>query len=255
MSCDQFLQSCYNNCTDNTAFKDACDTCPPDTCSNFLKLCNGNCTDDSAFEDACIESCPTPASSYILLGLLIVGILYCLWKNDYFKKWSSPGDKGSYGTSYGSGRGGQGKIPVVQAQPVVPVVQAQPVRQRGFDKYVRAARQRDFELYKKYYGRPMSQGEKERHIVAQGRENDLWNYFEDDDGRVIESFGMKIRPSVEIGLKQGLMYPQEQLNEIDIQNMNTKKERFITHDGWLVQKKDLKIVGQTRGALNQPMVF
>ena len=101
MTCAEFLTYCDGNCTDNSKFNDACDTCPPDTCSEFLKTCVQNCTDNTAFEDACIKSCETPASAYILWGLLIVAVLWCCYR------------KKKKEAQYGQG-------PIVQAYPVNP---------------------------------------------------------------------------------------------------------------------------------------
>jgi hypothetical protein len=115
MSCAGFLGSCVGNCTDDSAFEDACDTCPPDTCAGFLGSCLGNCTEDSAFEDACMKSCETPASAYILWGLLIVAVLWFCYRREKKKK----------------GQYGQGQP--VQAYPVNPQTQ---VYQENIPEYL-----------------------------------------------------------------------------------------------------------------------
>lgn len=234
MSCDQFLQSCYNNCTDNTAFKDACDTCPPDTCSNFLKLCDGNCTDDSAFEDACMESCPTPASSYILLGLLILGILYCLWKNGFFKC-DCPGDNGSYGR-------GQGRNPVVvQAQPVLPVVQGRliPKELKVGDTYP-----------------------KDRLSTTDIISINVLKYnpVHTESGYVIDAQTLKV---IKPKLRVGDIYPEDRFSDIDFKRFQRKKtdgygDTYSTFDNYKISwdRTVVKVPTQQRSsALNQPMMF
>ena len=77
MSCAEFLQDCDGNCTDNSAFKDACDeSCPPDTCSEYLEKCVGNCTDNKAFKDACEAECGVQPGQILLLLLLAGAVLY-----------------------------------------------------------------------------------------------------------------------------------------------------------------------------------
>lgn len=77
MSCAEFLQDCNGNCTDNSAFKDACDeSCPPDTCSEYLEKCVGNCTDNKAFKDACEAECGVQPGQIVLLLLLVGAVLY-----------------------------------------------------------------------------------------------------------------------------------------------------------------------------------
>ena len=122
MSCAGFLGSCVGNCTDDSAFEDACDTCPPDTCAGFLGSCVGNCTEDSAFEDACMKSCETPASAYILWGLLIVAVFWFCYRREKKKE-----------GQYGQGQPVQAhpvnpqNLPQAQAYPI-PQAQVQPLK-------------------------------------------------------------------------------------------------------------------------------
>lgn len=82
MSCAEFLQDCDGNCTDNSAFKDACDTCPPNKCSDYLETCVGNCTDNTVFKDACISECGVQPGQILLWVLLVGAVIYyfCVYR-------------------------------------------------------------------------------------------------------------------------------------------------------------------------------
>lgn len=267
MSCAAFLEVCNGNCTDNTAFEKACDTCPPDTCAGFLKLCVGNCTDDSAFDDACMKSCADGNTNWGSILVLLALALAVIWYYKVYKprkkreKEEEKKKEEQRKQDEGLGRqlrNGYTLVPQVITQGTVLPRGSGNNAVQNFKEEQRSRAQEKSKKYKEYYGRAMSSNEFNKYLMARSSENN--DYFIDDDGRLIDASTLTIRPGpyVQIGKIRGFMYPQNELTKEDIRNINLfDVPTFQTHDLFIVRKKDLIIVEDLvegyRGVTAQPV--
>lgn len=249
------------------------------SCAAFLEVCNGNCTENTAFKDACIvecEDCPDCNVQWyinIVLGAVIIFFIWYYWIRKPEMREKERQEKlqilqqarqnlsGNFGGGTSNPNRSLNNVPVNNI-PYVTAVTAVPVLPRNseinIDQQFRDPRQ----IYAKYYGRQMSDNEYTKYLSALRKE--YYKSFKDDDQRDIDATTLKITPQTNVGRRINYTYPQDDLTKTDIQKMSRSRDVFITHDFFIVKKKNLIITeanggyGADRGyqrALNQPTVF
>ncbi len=111
------------------------------SCAAFLKLCNGNCTDNSAFKDACIvecEDCPDCVAQ-LIITIAVIAALF-IWSYTY-KRCCFGGLKKSGSTVTRQSQNYSAVRQVPQAQviavnpPRMPVIPGRIIAEQSANKY------------------------------------------------------------------------------------------------------------------------